>query len=218
MKEMTLYSYFRSSCSYRVRIALHLKNIPFTSKAIHLIKNGGEQYSDEFTRLNPLAQVPCLKTEDKILTQSLPIIQYLDALYPDPPLFSTDVFMKIEILSVCEIINSAIQPLQNLKVLKKISNIGGDRTKWAAEWIGQGLEQLEIILKPKVKDFSFGNNLTCADLFLIPQLYNARRFQINMALFPVLTRVEANCLTLPAFQKARPENQPDAEQNKAVTK
>lgn len=211
MKEMTLYSYFRSSCSYRVRIALHLKNIPFTSKAIHLVKNGGEQYSEEFRKLNPLAQVPCLKIEDKILTQSLPIIQYLDALYPDPPLFSEDIFLKNEILSVCEIINSSIQPLQNLKVLKRISDMGGDRKKWAAEWIGQGLEQLEIILKLKAEKYSFGNSLTCADLFLIPQLYNARRFQMDMTLFPTLTEVETHCLTLSAFQKARPENQPDAE-------
>ena len=213
MKEFTLYSYFRSSCSYRVRIALHLKNIPFTYKPIHLVKNGGEQYSDDFTKLNPLAQVPCLKTENKILTQSLPIVQYLDALYSDPPLFSENLFRKNEILSVCEIINSSIQPLQNLSVLKKISDMGGDKTQWAAKWISQGLEKLEVILKPKAKDFSFGDNLTCADLFLIPQLYNARRFQVSMASFPSLTRVETHCLTLPAFQKAKPENQPDAAQN-----
>lgn len=210
MKKFTLYSYFRSSCSYRVRIALYLKNIPFTYKSVHLIKNGGEQYSDDFTSLNPLAQVPCLKIDNKILTQSLPIIQYLDELYPDPPLFSEDTFTKNEIFSVCEIINSFIQPLQNLKVLKKISDLGGDKKKWAAEWISQGLEKLEIILKPKSKDFSFGNRLTCVDLFLIPQLYNARRFQVNVASFPILERVEANCLTLPAFEKSKPENQPDA--------
>ena len=210
MENFTLYSYYRSSCSYRVRIALYLKNIPFTYKAIHLIKNGGEQYNQDFTKLNPLGQVPCLKIDNKILTQSLPIIQYLDALYPDPPLFSEDLFQKNEILSVCEIINSSIQPLQNLTVLKKISDIGADKTNWAGEWIAQGLEKLEIILKPKAKDFSFGDNLTCADLFLIPQLYNARRFQVDMTSFPSLTQVEKHCLTLLAFQKSKPENQPDA--------
>jgi len=194
-----------------VRIALYLKNIPFTYRSVHLIKNGGEQYSNDFTSLNPLAQVPCLKIDNKILTQSLPIIQYLDELYPAPPLFSEDTFTKNEILSVCEIINSSIQPLQNLKVLKKISDMGDDKTKWAADWISQGLEKLEIILNPKAKDFSFGNNLTCVDLFLIPQLYNARRFQVNVSSFPSLERVAANCCTLPSFEKSKPENQPDAE-------
>ena len=211
MKEFTLYNYFRSSCSYRVRIALYLKNIPFTYKSIHLVKNGGEQYSDDFKSLNSLAQVPCLKIDNKTLTQSLPIIQYLDELYPDPPLFSEDAFTKSEILSICEIINSSIQPFQNLTVLKKISDIGGDKTKWAAEWISQGMESLEIILKSKAKEFSFGDHLTCVDLFLIPQLYNARRFQVDITSFPTLKQVEKTCLTLSAFQKAKPENQPDAE-------
>ena len=188
-----------------------MKNIPFTHKAVHLIRNGGEQHREEFTRLNPLAQVPCLKTDGKILSQSLPIIQYLDELYPDPPLFSEDLFTKIQILSVCEIINSSIQPLQNLKVLNKIADMGGQKTEWAKEWISHGLEKLEIILRPSAGEFSFSDRLTCADLFLVPQLYNARRFKVDMTAFPTLTRVEAHCLTLPAFEKARPENQSDAE-------
>ena len=208
---MVLYSYFRSSCSYRVRIALYLKNIPFIHQAVHLTRNGGEQHREEFTRLNPLAQVPCLKTKGKVLNQSLPIIQYLDELHPDPPLFPKDIFMKNKILSVCEIINSSIQPLQNLKVLNKIADMGGQKTEWAKEWIGHGLEKLEIILQPSAGNFSFSDRLTCADLFLVPQLYNARRFQVNMTAFPTLTKVESHCLTLPAFQKARPENQPDTE-------
>ena len=211
MAELTLYSYYRSSCAYRVRIALYLKSIPFTYKAVHLVRNGGEQYSEDFLKLNPLAQVPCLKINGKILTQSLPIIQYLDGLYPAPPLFSEDTFTKHEILSFCEIINSSIQPLQNLQMLQIISKMGEDKGKWAAEWIAQGLEKLETLLKPKAKDFSFGNHLTCADLFLIPQLYNAHRFKVNVSSFPVLARVEKACLALPAFQKAQPENQPDAE-------
>ncbi|MCY4512397.1 MAG: maleylacetoacetate isomerase [Bdellovibrionales bacterium] len=211
MTEITLYSYYRSSCAYRVRIALYLKNIPFSYKAIHLVRNGGEQYSEDFIKLNPLAQVPCLKINDKSLTQSLPIIQYLDELYPEPPLFSKDNLTKHEILSFCEIINSSIQPLQNLKMLQMISDMGGDKVKWAAEWIAQGLEKLEVILKPRAKDFSFGNHLTCADLFLIPQLYNAHRFKVNVSSFPVLAQVEKACLALPAFQNAKPESQPDAE-------
>ena len=207
---MELYSYFRSSCSYRVRIALHLKNIPFVYKAVHLTKAGGEQYGEDFIKLNPLSQVPCLKTGDKVLTQSLPIIQYLDALHPDPPLFPKDTFAKSEILSFCEMINSSIQPLQNLSVLNKISEMGGDRDGWAKEWIERGLFALEAFLKSRAGKFCFGDRLTSADVFLIPQLYNGRRFQVEIASFPVLKRVESRCLTLSAFQKALPENQPDA--------
>ena len=119
--------------------------------------------------------------------------------------------MKSKILSVCEIINSSIQPLQNLTVLNKIADMGGQKIEWAKEWIGHGLEKLEIILQPSAGNFSFGDRITCADLFLVPQLYNARRFQVNVTAFPALTKVESHCLTLPAFQKARPENQPDTE-------
>ena len=209
--KVELYSYFRSSCSYRVRIALHLKNIPFTYQAIHLLKEGGEHLKEPFLKLNPQGQLPSLKIGNKTLNQSLPIILYLDTLYPLPPLFPQDSFKKHQVLAVCEIINSFIQPLQNLTVLQEISKIGGDQKAWAKKWIENGLKNVENFLKATADDFSFGSQVTAADLFLIPQMYNGKRFGVNMELFPLLTKIENHCLHLPSFQKAQPENQPDAQ-------
>ncbi len=209
--KVKLYSYFRSSCSYRVRIALYLKNIPFTYKAIHLVQSGGEQYKEEFKKINPFSQVPCLEHNHKVLSQSLPIILYLEEIWPKPALLPQKTFLRAEVLSVCEIINSFIQPLQNFSVLNHLEeNLKVDKKEWATKWIKKGFTSLENLLKPKAKTFAFGETLTCADVFLIPQIYNAKRFKIDMSLFPVLSQIEKNCLALPAFQKALPENQPDA--------
>ena len=211
MSSVCLYSYFRSSCSYRVRIALYTKNIPFTYKPVHLIRNGGEQFQKNFQQINPFAQVPCLKHEGKYLTQSLPIILYLEELWPKPSLFPKDTFQKAEVLSVCEMINSSIQPLQNLQVLKTIDKtLKGDKFKWGQFWIEKGLSTLETFLKPRAGDFSFGNSLTAADLFLVPQIYNAKRFQLSLAIFPTLEHIYSQCMKLKAFQKAHPDNQPDS--------
>ena len=211
MNSVCLYSYFRSSCSYRIRIALHIKNIPFTYKPVHLIKEGGEQFQKNFQQINPFAQVPCLKHEERYLTQSLPIILYLEDLWPNPPLFPKDTFKKAEVLSVCEMINSSIQPLQNLQVLKTVEQtLKGNKLQWSRFWIEKGLLALEKFLNPKAGDFSFGNSLTAADLFLVPQLYNAKRFHLSLTSFPTLKHIHSQCLKLKAFQKAHPDNQPDA--------
>lgn len=211
MDSLLLYSYFRSSCSYRVRIALYLKNIPFTYKPVHLVKEGGEQFRENFKKVNPLSQVPCLKHKNRYLTQSLPIILYLEDLWPSPPLFPKDSFHRTEVLSLCEIINSSIQPLQNFQVLKTIEKeLKGNKIHWARLWIEKGLSAVEEILKPKAGTFSFGDHLTAADLFLVPQMYNAKRFQVPLDLFPTLQHIHSQCLKLEAFKKAQPDNQPDA--------
>lgn len=213
MVSFTLYSYYRSSCSYRVRIGLHLKEIPFHYEPVHLVKSGGEQFQESFKKLNPSSQVPCLKHGENFLSQSLPILLYLEEFKPEPALLPKELFQKADILSFCEMINSGIQPLQNLSVLKYIENeTQSEKKEWAKYWIEQGLKSCEAFLKSRAKLFCFGDKLSLADLFLVPQIYNAKRFKVNMELFPVLERINQYCLKNPAFQKALPENQPDAPQ------
>ena len=210
MDSLTLYSYYRSSSAYRVRIALYFKQIDFQYQAVHLLKEGGEQYQESYKEMNPLSQVPCLQVKDKILTQSLPILLYLEELKPEPTLLPKEPFKRAEILAFCEIINSNIQPLQNLLVLKYIeSEVHADKVKWAQHWIKKGLIACEAFLKNKSGAFCFSDQLSLADLFLIPQLYNANRFQVDINEFPLLAKINKNCLLKDYFQKALPENQPD---------
>ena len=207
---VALYSYYRSSSAYRVRIALYYKKIKFEYKAVHLLKDGGEQFQEEFNKLNPLSQVPCLKHEDKVLTQSLPILLYLEELKPEPALLPKESFKRAEILSFCEMINSGIQPLQNLSVLKYLGEeLKADKRSWSHYWIKKGLQACEDFLKSKAGSFCFSDELSLADLFLIPQLYNANRFDVNIKQFPILERINKNCLAKDCFQKALPKNQPD---------
>ena len=208
---MRLYSYWCSSCSHRVRIALHLKGVRFEYQPVHLIKSGGGQFQESFKALSPLSQVPCLEHEGRALSQSLPILLYLERLWPEPRLLPADPFQRAEVLSACEMINSGVQPLQNLSVLNYVEgDLKGDKIRWARFWIERGLQGIERFLKPRAGDFAFGGRLTMADLFLIPQIAGARRFQADLERLPLLRRIERSCLALPAFQKARPENQPDA--------
>ena len=208
-----LYSYYRSSCSYRVRIALYYKKIKFEYKAVHLLKDGGEQFQEGFKKMNPLSQAPCLKHGEKVLTQSLPILLYLEELKPEPALLPKESFKRAQVLSFCEMINSGIQPLQNLSVLKYLEKeLKADKKSWSHYWIKKGLQACEDFLKSKAGAFCFSDELSFADLFLIPQIYNAKRFEVDMEAFPLLEKINANCLRLEAFQKALPENQPDCPQ------
>ena len=144
MNAITLYSYYRSSCSYRVRIGLYLKEIPFDYKAVHLVKSGGEQFQEEFKKINPFSQVPCLRHGEWFLSQSLPILLYLEELKPEPKLLPENSFQKAKVLSFCEMINSGIQPLQNLSVLSYVEkNISSDKKQWAKYWIEEGLAVCE---------------------------------------------------------------------------
>lgn len=208
--KVKLYSYFRSSCSYRVRIALYLKKIDFVYQAVHLLKDGGEQHQPKFTKISPLSQLPCLEMDGKFLYQSLPIILYLEDKFPQPALLPKTSFERMEILSFCESINSFIQPLQNFSVLKYVEEVGLDKKQWTQKWINKGFDALEKLLQNKSGSFCFGNNLSCADLFLIPQVYNAKRFEVNMDKYPLIQKIENHCLTLEAFQKASPSKQPDS--------
>lgn len=210
---MKLYSYYRSSCSYRVRIALHHKNLPFEYIPVHLIQNGGEQLYDDYSKLNPKKEVPTLIDKSVTLAQSTAIFLYLDRMYIENPTFPKGLPHFEKCLELVEIINSGIQPVQNLSVLKKLKvdfKISDDqKNEWVKHFIFQGLKAYQGKLSHGSK-FSLGNEPTAADMFLIPQLYNAHRYKVDMSELGHLVEIEKNCLELEAFKKAHPVEQPDS--------
>lgn len=216
-----LYSYWRSSCSYRVRIALNLKEIPYQTRAVHLVKDGGEQYKPDYLELNPMGRVPTLVHEGRALTESMAIMEYLEALeaYPAFRLFPFDQYTNGLVREFCETINTGIQPIQNLSVLKELVarfQIDDDAKKaWAHDWIARGFQVLERRVADHARSFCFGDMPTAADCFLIPQIYNANRFGVDMQAFPTLARVDEHALTHPAFALAHPDQQPDAPRQNA---
>ena len=214
MAEIKLYSYFRSSSAYRVRIALELKGLGYEYCAVHLVKDGGEQHLPDYRQINPARQLPTLDHDGQLISQSMAILGYLDDLWPTPALFPSQPFEKAQVTQLCELINSGIQPIQNLSVLQEIEKrYQADQTEkadWARHWISEGFVALEKKLEETAGAYSFGSQPTAADCYLVPQMYNARRFKVNLDPFPLISRVEENCLKLDAFQKAEPSAQPDA--------
>lgn len=212
-----LYGYWRSSCSYRVRIALELKGLEYTYKPVHLVKDGGQQHDATFREKNPMGQVPYFYDEEnKVgLSQSSVIIDYIEAMHPTPSLFPESLSNKLLVRQFCEVVNSGIQPLQNLAVLQTIERLyeasQGDKAAWAASWIARGFEALERMVSPVAGAFCFGDTPGAADAFLVPQVYGAHRFGVDMDAYPNLKRINENCLALEAFQKAEPAAQPDAQ-------
>lgn len=213
---MELYTYFRSSAAYRVRIACALKGISPTPHYVHLLKNGGEQKSEAYRDINPNQTVPTLVTENGAITQSLAILEYLEERYPNPPILPVHSQNRAFVRSLALTIACDIHPINNLRVLQYLTGtLGIDdaaKTAWYQHWVIQGLTAIEAQLTKHsgVGDFCHGDQPTIADICLIPQLYNARRFQIDLSPFPTLTRIEANCLLLPAFADSAPEKQKDA--------
>jgi maleylpyruvate isomerase len=194
-----------------VRIGLHLKGIAYEDVPVHLVRDGGEQRTATHRARNPLAQVPVLELPDgRFLTQSLAILRYLDSVVAEPRLFPEDGLEAAHALMLAEVVNSGIQPLQNLSIGQKIASLGGNNTAWFAEVIHNGLTGLEAMSEPLAGRFLVGDRLSVADICLIPQLYNARRFDVPLDGFPTLLAVEAACTSLPAFQAAHPDAQPDA--------
>lgn len=210
---VTLHGYFRSTASWRVRIALNLKGIAYDNQFRHLRK--GEQRSPGYLELNPQGLVPSFGLEDgEILTQSLAICEYLDETYPEPALLPRDTLTRAKVRSFAQIIACDIHPIQNLKILNRLRNFGVDDDKvnlWAREVISEGLEACASLLaKTERGRFCFGDTPTLADICLIPQLGNARRFGVDLK-WDHLLEIEKNCSALPAFREAAPENQPDTE-------
>lgn len=213
---MRLYSYFRSSASWRVRIALHLKGLPFETVPVHLLKDGGEQHAPSFKALNPLETVPLLEIPGDPplrLGESLAIIQYLDETHPNPPLLPGDAAQRARIRWLAEVVNAGIHPVQNLGVLQHVEKTFGataeQRKAWAAHFIGKGFTALETLLVQSAGTCCVGNQVTLADLCLFPQVYNAKRFGVDVAAFPTIQRVAAHLGTIPAFVQADPFHQPD---------
>lgn len=212
MADFVLYSYFRSSASYRVRCALHLKNISFEYRAVHLLKNGGEQHQDSYTKLNPAHEVPTLIHKEKVLGQSMAILEYLDHVAPQPLLFSKDPYQASLIRQVCETIN-CLQPLQNLRTLQFLTKeLGQNETvkqQWAQHWITKGLDAVEQLLQKNTGPYCFGEQITAADCFLMPQLFASRRFEVKVENYKKISAIEQNLEKIEAFQKAHPSVQPD---------
>jgi maleylpyruvate isomerase len=214
---MKLWSYWRSSCAWRVRIALGLKKLPFEYVAVHLIQGGGQQHEAGFTALNPQRQVPVLEVEEDgrlvRLVQSMAIIEYLDERFPEPPLLpaSASASARAHVRALAELVNSGIQPLQNTSTFAELKKHGVAPEPWAAWFITKGLSALEQLAAPRAGAFLFGDSPTLADVYLTPQLYNARRWGVALDPFPTLTRAETSAQSLPAFRAAVPEAQPDAE-------
>jgi maleylacetoacetate isomerase len=209
---MKLYGYWRSSSAYRVRIALGLKGIAVEHVPVHLVRGGGEQFSTAFRERNPLAEVPVLELDSgELLTQSVAIVEYLDEVYPSPPLLPGDAVQRARVRALVQVINSGVQPLQNRNVLSALGRLGCDADAWARDFIERGLIALESHAAARAGAFSVGETPTLADIYLIPQLYNARRWSLPLERFPTLTRIEARCLALEAFDQAWPERQADAE-------
>jgi maleylpyruvate isomerase len=214
---MKLYSYFRSSAAFRVRIALNLKGVAYETVPIHLIKGGGEQFSDSFRRTSPASLVPVLEDEGQVLTQSLAIIEYLDQRFPQPALLPEDALSRAYVRSVALSIACDIHPLNNLRVLRylvhdlKVSEQA--KSDWYRHWIEQGLGQLESFLVSCGRSgrFALGDRVTMADLVIVPQIVNARRFDCNLDPIPTLRAIADACLQLDAFIRAQPQLQPDAE-------
>ena len=214
---MKLYTFFRSSASFRVRIALNLKGITYEQVPIHLRRGGGEQLQAVYKAINPQALVPALEDGGRILTQSLAIIEYLDEKYPYPPLLPKDPADKALVRSMALIIACEVHPIQNLRVLKHVKSAyqqsDEEVNKWAQHWISLGLASLEqmIVAQPAPGKFCFGDTPTIADICLAPQLGNARRYGCDLSLYPAILSIETNCLALAAFAEAAPERQADAE-------
>jgi maleylacetoacetate isomerase len=209
-----LYSYFRSSAAYRVRIALNLKGVACEMVAIHLTRDGGRHKSAEYRAINPQMRVPALVLDDgAVLVQSLAIIDYLDETFRDPPLLPSDPVARAHARGIAEIVACDIHPINNLVTLNYLrAPLGHDQAAidaWYAHWIMTGFEAIEAMIAPG--RFAVGASPTVADLCIVPQVFNARRYKLPLERFPNILGVEAACLALPAFDRARPENQPDAE-------
>jgi maleylpyruvate isomerase len=209
-----LYTYFRSSAAYRVRIALNLKGLAYEAISIHLTKDGGAQHSAQFRTVNPQGRVPALGLDNgDILTQSLAIIEYLDETHPKPALLPADPVARAKVRALADLIACDIHPLNNLIALQYLKReLKHEQTAidtWYHHWILQGFAALEAMLKPG--PYSFGSEVTLADICLVPQVFNARRLKVPLDKFPNIVAIDAACLKLPAFDKARPENQPDSD-------
>ena len=215
---MKLYTFFRSSASYRVRIAMNLKGLSYEPSLIHLSKDGGGQNQPAFRDINPQGLLPVLVDDDgNTLTQSLAIIEYLDELYPAIPLMPKDALGRAQVRSISQAISCDIHPINNLRVLQylggKLGHSEDERNAWYRYWTEGGLQAVEAMLvhSGKAGKFCHGDTPTMADCCLVPQIFNAKRFECDLSKMPTLNRINDACLQIEAFAKASPSQQPDAQ-------
>jgi len=208
MSKIVLYDYARSSAAYRVRIGLNLKGVDYESREVNLLDS--EQKGEAYRAINPQRLVPMLEVDGQRITQSLAILVYLDQTMPDPPLMPRDPANGAHVRAMAMVVACDIHPLNNLRVLKYLSGLGLDqaqRDTWYAHWISEGLPALEALAAPRAGDFLFGDTPTLADVCLVPQLFNARRFKVPLDAFPTLLRADDNAGKLDAFAAAHPDRQ-----------
>ena len=214
---MRLHGSWRSSATYRVRIGLHWKGIGYETVPVHLLRGGGEQHGEAYRAINPQALVPALEDGSRRITQSLAILEYLDESFPDPPLLPADAPGRARVRALAQVVACDTHPLANLRVLEYLGRTLGrsqeERLAWIRHWIDLGLAAFEALVAshPSTGRHCHGDQPPLADLCLVPQLYNARRFECELSGYPTLLRIESGCLALPAFERAHPSRQPDAE-------
>ena len=208
---MKLYTYWRSTTSYRVRIAMNLKGLAYEPVPVNLV--AGDQKSPEYTALNPIAGVPTLVLDDgTALTQSMAILEWLEATHPEPALLPSDSVAAAQVRAAALVVACDVHPVNNLKVGAKLKEMGHSQDEvvaWMNDWMTRGFAAYQALL-PDDAEFSFGDTPGLADICLVPQLYNAHRWGCDLTPFTRLTEIEERCLALPAFAAAKPENQPDA--------
>lgn len=216
----TLYSYFRSSASFRVRAALALKGIAYRYEPVHLLEGGGQHLQPAYRALNPMAELPTLVVHGPdgapvaALAQSVAILEYLEEVHPEPALLPRDPIARARVRQIVESVNSSIQPYQNLKLFRKLAaDYGNDQAKndaWGRHFVSKGFDGLELLVAAGAGKHAFGDTPTLADVALVPQVFNARRFGVDMTAYPTIARVTEAALALDAFRGAQPDAQPDA--------
>lgn len=219
MARFKLHGFWRSTATWRVRIGLEYKGIAYDYQPVHLRKGGGEQNTDEYRAKNPMRQVPLLELDDggdgaspRRLAQSVAILEYLEERFPEPRLLPADPVARARARQLVEMTNSGIQPLQNTAVQRHVKHaLKADDEAWLRHWVSRGLEALEIVTSETAGTFSIGDAVSLPDLFLVPELYFARRCSIPLDPYPTLVRIDAACAEIPAFARAHAEKQPDAE-------
>ena len=208
---MKLYDYFRSTACYRVRIALNIKNIHYNKIPIHLVDNGGEQHSAEYHQINPQELVPSIEANGQIISQSLAIIEYLEEIFPEVPILPHTILDKAHVRSLALMVACDMHPLNNLRILNRLKSqfkaTESDVLEWYHHWLKAGFDAFEEKLQhmKRSKPVCFGDSASLADICLIPQVYNANRFNFSMANYPLIQEINAYCMTLAAFKNAAPE-------------
>lgn len=214
---MRLYTYFRSSAAYRVRIALNLKGLEYDAVPVHLVKDGGQHKTAEYLALNPQGLVPVLQVDGQVLTQSLAIIEYVDETHPSPPLLPADALGRARVRAIAQAVACDIHPVNNLRVLQYLGGrLGLDQAakdEWYRHWVQTGLQAVESLLAQDSRTGAFchGDQPGLADCCLVPQVFNAKRFNCDLSALPTIMAITQRCESLAAFAQAAPANQPDFE-------